>query len=108
MYGLVFQNFNLFPHYSGAEKHYGRAHSRAEEKERERLRRKPESCWLRWGFLTQADMYPCQLSRRPAAEGWQSPEPWLYIPGFCSFDEPTSALDPELTKGGFKGHPLSG
>lgn len=86
MYGLVFQNFNLFPHYSVLKTLRTRPFTCRRERER-RLRRKPESCWLRWGFLTRRICIPASFPEASSRE-WQSPEPWLCIPGFCSLTSP--------------------
>ena len=94
-FGLVFQNFNLFPHYSvlknltDAPIHVlGRSKQDAEEKAMGLLEK--------MGLADKAGAYPCQLSggqqQRVAIARALAMEPEILF-----FDEPTSALDPELT-----------
>ena len=94
-FGLVFQNFNLFPHYSvlknltDAPIHVlGRSKVEATEQALALLEK--------MGLADKADAYPCQLSggqqQRVAIARALAMEPEILF-----FDEPTSALDPELT-----------
>lgn len=94
-YGLVFQNFNLFPHYSvlknitDAPLHVQKRGSTAVYAEARELLRK-------MGLEDKEDAYPCQLSggqcQRVAIARALALNPKILF-----FDEPTSALDPELT-----------
>ena len=94
-YGLVFQNFNLFPHYSvlknimDAPVSVQKQSKKEAEKEARRLLEK-------MGLGDKADGYPCQLSggqqQRVAIARALALKPSILF-----FDEPTSALDPELT-----------
>jgi general L-amino acid transport system ATP-binding protein len=94
--GMVFQQFNLFPHMTVLEniclaplqvRHWPR--ERAEAKARELL--------ARVGIPEQANKYPGQLSggqqQRVAIARALAMEPKIML-----FDEPTSALDPEMIK----------
>ena len=94
-FGLVFQSFNLFPHFSvlrnvtDAPIHVaGRPRAEAEEEGLRLLRR--------MGLEDKAKAYPCQLSggqqQRVAIARALAMNPKILF-----FDEPTSALDPELT-----------
>ena len=94
-FGLVFQNFNLFPQYTVldnvmlAPKLLG--HGTAEE-----IRQKALSLLDRVGLSQKLESYPWQLSggqqQRVAIARALALKPEV----LC-FDEPTSALDPELT-----------
>ena len=80
-YGLVFQNFNLFPHYSVLK-------NIADAEAKELLRK--------MNLEDKGDYYPYQLSggqqQRVAIARALALKPKMLF-----FDEPTSALDPELT-----------
>ena len=95
IFGLVFQSFNLFPHYSVLKNLMdpqicvlGRSKEDAQAKAMELLGK--------MNLSDKADAYPCQLSggqqQRVAIARALTMDPQILF-----FDEPTSALDPELT-----------
>ena len=94
-FGLVFQNFNLFPQYTVLE-NVALAPSLLRKGEPEALREKGLALLDQVGLLSKKDSYPWQLSggqqQRVAIARALALEPKV----LC-FDEPTSALDPELT-----------
>ena len=94
-FGLVFQNFNLFPHYTVLKNLtdapvtvLGKSQEEAEAKARELLKK--------MNLADKENAYPDQLSggqqQRVAIARALAMEPAMLF-----FDEPTSALDPELT-----------
>ena len=94
-FGLVFQNFNLFPQYTALE-NITLAPSLRKNKAKGELRREALALLAQVGLENRADMYPWQLSggqqQRVAIARALALKPEV----LC-FDEPTSALDPELT-----------
>ena len=94
-FGLVFQNFNLFPQYTVLE-NVTLAPSLLRKGSPDALREKGLALLDRVGLLSKKDSYPWQLSggqqQRVAIARALALEPKV----LC-FDEPTSALDPELT-----------
>ena len=94
-FGLVFQNFNLFPQYTVLE-NVTLAPSLLRKGSPEALREKGLALLDRVGLLAKKDSYPWKLSggqqQRVAIARALALEPKV----LC-FDEPTSALDPELT-----------
>ena len=94
-FGLVFQNFNLFPQYTVLE-NVTLAPSLLRKGEPEALREKGLALLDQVGLLSKKDSYPWQLS------GGQQQRVAIaralaLNPEVLCFDEPTSALDPELT-----------
>ncbi len=94
-YGLVFQNFNLFPHFS-VMKNITDAPISVQKRSREEAYRLGRELLKKMGLEDKADAYPCQLSggqcQRVAIARALALNPKILF-----FDEPTSALDPELT-----------
>lgn len=94
-YGLVFQNFNLFPHYS-VMKNIIDAPLRVQHRNKEEVFEEARELLRKMGLEDKADAYPYQLS------GGQQQRVSIaralaMNPKILFFDEPTSALDPELT-----------
>ena len=94
-YGLVFQNFNLFPHYS-VLRNVMDAPIAVQKRDKEAVRKTAMELLEKMGLADKADAYPCQLSggqcQRVAIARALALNPKILF-----FDEPTSALDPELT-----------
>lgn len=93
-YGLVFQSFNLFPHFS-VIKNITDAPIHVQKKSREDAYREGMELLKKMGLEDKADAYPCQLSggqcQRVAIARALALSPKVLF-----FDEPTSALDPEM------------
>ncbi|MBP5167006.1 MAG: amino acid ABC transporter ATP-binding protein [Oscillospiraceae bacterium] len=94
-FGLVFQNFNLFPHYS-VIKNLTDAPIKVQKRPRDEVFEKARALLKRMGLEGRENAYPHQLSggqqQRVAIARALALEPRILF-----FDEPTSALDPELT-----------
>ena len=94
-FGLVFQNFNLFPQYTVLE-NVTLAPSLMKKQSPQQIREKALKLLDQVGLLQKQDSYPYQLSggqqQRVAIARALALQPQV----LC-FDEPTSALDPELT-----------
>jgi polar amino acid transport system ATP-binding protein len=94
-FGLVFQQFNLFPQYT-VLKNVTLAPTLLKRGTHEEINEKARSLINRVGLSEKIDAYPCTLSggqqQRVAIARALALEPDI----LC-FDEPTSALDPELT-----------
>ena len=94
-FGLVFQNFNLFPQYSVIE-NVTLAPKLLGKGTKEELERNALELLDSVGLSDKKDNYPCELSggqqQRVAIARALAMKPRI----LC-FDEPTSALDPELT-----------
>jgi polar amino acid transport system ATP-binding protein len=95
MFGLVFQNFNLFPHYS-VLKNVMEAPMLVQKRQSKEVREEALALLDQMGLSDKADAYPYQLS------GGQQQRVSIaralaMNPKILFFDEPTSALDPELT-----------
>lgn len=94
-YGMVFQNFNLFPHYS-VLKNITDAPISTQKRNKNEVTALARSLLKKLGLEGKEDTYPGQLSggqkQRVAIARALAMQPKLLF-----FDEPTSALDPELT-----------
>ena len=94
-FGLVFQQFDLFPHYT-VLKNVMDAPLTVQKREKGEVREHALSLLGKMGLSDKADAYPCQLSggqqQRVAIARALAMRPDILF-----FDEPTSALDPELT-----------
>ena len=93
--GLVFQQFNLFPHFS-VLKNIVDAPLKVQKRKKDEVYAQARSLLKKMGLADKEKAYPFQLSggqqQRVAIA-----RALMLQPDILCFDEPTSALDPELT-----------
>lgn len=97
IFGLVFQNFNLFPHYT-VLKNITDAPVSVQKRAKEEVLAEAKELLEKVGLSDKHNAYPFQLSggqcQRVAIARALAMNPEILF-----FDEPTSALDPEITAG---------
>lgn len=96
-FGLVFQNFNLFPHFS-VMKNISDAPISNQKRDKAEVYKEVRELLKKVGLEDKEKAYPCELSggqqQRVAIARALALNPKMLF-----FDEPTSALDPEITAG---------
>ena len=96
-FGLVFQDFNLFPHFTVMQ-NLCDAPVHVQKRDPEEVKKQAQSLLEKVGLVDRGGAYPGQLSggqkQRVAIARALCMNPKMLF-----FDEPTSALDPEITAG---------
>lgn len=94
-FGLVFQNFNLFPHFS-VLRNLTEAPVKVAKMDVKEAEQRAFELLKKMGLEEKANAFPCELSggqqQRVAIARAMALDPQILF-----FDEPTSALDPEIT-----------
>lgn len=94
-FGLVFQNFNLFPHFN-VLKNITHAPITIQKRDKQEVFTEARELLKKVGLEDKENAYPCELSGGQQQRVAIARALALH-PEILYFDEPTSALDPEIT-----------